>query len=74
MRRVFIRPKEIKSLWEVDNACVVEQYDGKKWVCTKTMKAEDGYDWSTMLYIKQHQNYDFIELFLKGKSDSYGNK
>lgn len=81
MKKVLIRPKDIKNCWETEDACIIEQYDGKKWVCKKYIENEDGstvsYCWGgtycTTFDIVKHcpPEYGMIEftLFKKGKSE-----
>lgn len=70
MNKILIRPKDIKNCWETTDACIVEQYDGKKWVCEKTFYcSEDCEEWNTMFFIREHQSRELIELLLKGKSE-----
>lgn len=70
MKKVLIRPKDIKNSWETDDACIVEQYDRKKWICEKFFNSDiDNQEWNTMVFIRQHKDDDIIELQLKGKSE-----
>lgn len=70
MKKILIRPEDVRNCWETSDACIVEQYDGKKWVCEKFFySSEDCNEWNTMLFIKLHQDEKLIELLLKGKSE-----
>lgn len=70
MKKILIRPKDIKKCWETDDACIVEQYDGKKWICEKEFNSRiDFEDWNTVVFIHTHKDDDIIELQLKGKSE-----
>ena len=84
MKKVLIRVKDIKNCWETKDACIVEQYDGKKWVCDKFYRNDNGevfyYCWDatyskTFDIVKNcPEDYGMIELtlFEKGKSDGNG--
>lgn len=70
MKKILIRPKDIKNCWETQDACIVEQYDGKKWVCEKFFYSmEDCKEWNTLFFITSHQQEELIQLVLKGKSE-----
>ena len=70
MKKILIRPKDIKNCWETDDACIIEQYDGKKWVCEKTFNSnQDNNEWNTMVFIRMHQEETLIELFLKVRGE-----
>ena len=81
MKKVLIRPANIKRCWETQDACIIEENNGKKWVCEKTLK--------NFIYIEKLEirttfelvlamgnlellkDNNFIELYLleKGKSE-----
>lgn len=73
MKRIIIRPKDIKNCWETEDACIIEQYDGKRWVCEKYLRLEKNTnnqnDSITSIHIKNHQKEEFVEIHLKGKSE-----
>ena len=67
MKKILMRPKDIKNCWETEDACIVEEYNGKKWICEKFYgEAERTFD-----IVKNSQNKTMIELNLlvKGKGD-----
>lgn len=81
MKKVLIRPTNIKRCWETQDACIVEENNGKKWVCEKTLK---NFIFIGELVIRTTfelvsaignleilKDYNFIELYLleKGKSE-----
>lgn len=67
MKKILMRPKDIKNCWETEDACIVEEYNGKKWICEKFY----GEDERTFDIVKNSQNATMIELNLlvKGKGD-----
>ena len=70
MKKILIRPKDIKNCWETDDACIIEQYDGRKWVCEKTFHSnQDNNEWNTMVFIRINQEETLIELFLKVRGE-----
>lgn len=75
MKKVLIRPKDIKNSWETDDACIVEQYDGRKWICEKFLDSEIYFDkaviTTTIGLIRAVKEDVFLELILikKGKSE-----
>ena len=78
MKIIIIRPKDVKNCWETEDACIIEQYDNKRWVCEKFFKPQTGklnfITLRTSVHIKKSEKEDFVEIPLKGKSDSYGQK
>ena len=79
MKKILMRPKDIKNCWETEDACIVEEYNGKKWICEKFYTDENG-DILPYLFngiehsrtfdiVKNSQNETMIELNLlvKGK-------
>lgn len=81
MKKVLIRPTNIKRCWETQDACIVEENNGKKWVCEKTLKnfisigelvIRTTFEFvSAMVNLEALKDYNFIELDLleKGKSE-----
>ena len=75
MKKVLIRPKDIKNSWETDDACIVEQYDGRRWICEKFLESIIYLDGTgiitTIGLIRAIKEDVFLELSLikKGKSE-----
>ena len=62
---IFIRPSEIATCWETNDACIVEMKDGKKWVCKKYIIDQECKEWRTIIYINSHINdTKFLQLQL----------
>ena len=74
MKKILIRPKDIKNCWETKDACIVEQYDGKKWVCEKELPisflVDNQVTNNTLKVIRLMEDNSFIELPLKQKGKS----
>ena len=81
MKKVLIRPTNIKRCWETQDACIVEENNGKKWVCEKPLKnfifigeLVIRTTFELVLAMGNLENFkenNFIELYLleKGKSE-----
>ena len=81
MKKVLIKPTNIKRCWETQDACIVEENNGKKWVCEKPLKnfiRVGELEIRTTLELiyamgnlEELKNCQFIELNLleKGKSE-----
>lgn len=81
MKKVLIKPTNIKRCWETQDACIVEENNGKKWVCEKPLKNfiyVGGLEIRTTLELVYSmgnleclKDCNFIELYLieKGKSE-----
>ena len=74
MKKILIRPVDIKKCWETHDACIIEEYNGRIWVCKKFFIADDYNEWNSLTYIKKNKDQEFltIELIEKGKSDRNG--
>ena len=62
MEKILIKPTEVESCWETNDACLVQMKTGKVWVCEKVETQEK---------IKKSLELPFVELSLK-KGDRHG--
>ena len=62
MDKILIKPTEVESCWETEDACLVQMKTGKIWVCEKV---------ETQQKIKENSKLPFIEISLK-KGERHG--
>lgn len=77
MKKILVRPHDIKRCWEKNDICFVQMKDGKLWVCEREVRSEpDEYGFYQVFYtaekILKSQNNDLIDLPLADGGEKYG--
>lgn len=67
MKKILVRPTEIESCWEKNDACFIKMRSGRVWICQKEVSGIPDVNQtvpiiSTLETILKCQNDDLIEL------------
>lgn len=77
MKKILIRPQEIESCWEKNDACFVKMKSGKVWICERDIfldipDSEFKYHINTLEQIAKSQNDKLVEIYLIDRGEHYG--